>query len=206
MDLKVVEESKEKSSVNEPPKVELKEFSDELAHINPKITKADFNFEEEIRFIENLLYDNSSPRPPEELNAEIADTIVESFPSSLFPVQDNDSQRDEIDIVTNTDELLPPGFENDDSKGEIDAVEELRVDNSIPFPVNKASDFDNSSFPRPPSKPPDADFELDSGEEILVVMNTIDELECLNPRDEFDDDDYSSFMFLIYSKDLPLID
>nr|GEZ28223.1 reverse transcriptase domain-containing protein [Tanacetum cinerariifolium] len=31
--------------------------------------------------------------------------------------------REEIDIVTNTDELLPPGFENADSEGEIDAVE-----------------------------------------------------------------------------------
>nr|GEV94081.1 protein slow walker 1 [Tanacetum cinerariifolium] len=33
-----------------------------------------------------------------------------------------------------------------------------------------------------------------------VVINTIDELECLGPRDEFDDDDYSSFMFVIYSE------
>nr|GEU79989.1 hypothetical protein [Tanacetum cinerariifolium] len=50
------------------------------------------------------------------------------------------------------------------------------------------------------SIPPDAefDFELDAGEEISVVMN--DELEYLDPGDEFDDDDYSSFMFVIYSK------
>nr|GFC69423.1 hypothetical protein [Tanacetum cinerariifolium] len=53
-----------------------------------------------------------------------ANTIVESIPSSLIPVQDNDSQREEIDIITNTDELLPPGIENDDDfEGEIDAVE-----------------------------------------------------------------------------------
>nr|GFB24025.1 hypothetical protein [Tanacetum cinerariifolium] len=64
------------------------------------------------------------------------------------------------------------------------------------------SDFDNPSFPRPPSEPPDAefDFEPNSREEISVVMNTIDELECLDPKDEFDDDDYSSFMFVIYPK------
>nr|GEY55808.1 hypothetical protein [Tanacetum cinerariifolium] len=36
---------------------------------------------------------------------------------------DNDSQREEIDIITNTDELLPPDFENDDSDREIDDVE-----------------------------------------------------------------------------------
>nr|GFC73314.1 hypothetical protein [Tanacetum cinerariifolium] len=96
-------------------------------------------------------------------------------------------------------------FENDDSEEEIDVVEEIHVDNSIPnfeneLSVNEASDFDNPSFPRPPLEPPDAefDFELDAGEEISVVMNTTDELECIDPRDEFDDDDYSSFMFLIY--------
>nr|GEV18834.1 reverse transcriptase domain-containing protein [Tanacetum cinerariifolium] len=108
----------------------LKEFSGELAHINPTIKEADFDFEEEICLIENLLYDNSSPRPPEELNAEITDTIIESLPSSLIPVQDNDSQRKEIDIVCGTDELLPLSFENDDyDPGETDVVEELLVDN-----------------------------------------------------------------------------
>nr|GEV20296.1 ribonuclease H-like domain-containing protein [Tanacetum cinerariifolium] len=211
MDLKVAEESEEKSFVKEPPEVELKEFSGELAHINPKIKEADFDFEEEICLIENLLYDNSSPRPPEELNAKIANTIVEFFPSSLIPIQDNDSQREEIDIVTNTDALLPPGLENDDSEEEIDAVDELRIDNSISnseneLSDNEESDFDNPSFPRPPPKLPDAefDFEPDAGEEISVVMN--DELECLDPGGEIDDstndenDDYSSFMFLIYSE------
>nr|GEX46267.1 reverse transcriptase domain-containing protein [Tanacetum cinerariifolium] len=141
MDIKVVEESKEKSSFEEPPEVELKDFSNELAHINPEITEADYDFKEEIRLIKNLLYDNSSPRPTEELNAEIANTIVESIPSSLIPVQDNKYQREEIDIVTNTDELLPLGFENDDSEGEIDIVEELHVDNSISNSENELSDI-----------------------------------------------------------------
>nr|GEV33867.1 RNA-directed DNA polymerase, eukaryota [Tanacetum cinerariifolium] len=112
--------------------------------------------------------------------------------TEYISLQDNDSQREEIDIVTDTDELLPPGFENDDSEGEIDVVEELHVDNSIPnseneLSENEASDFDKPSVPRPPPEPPDAefDFELDVGEEISVVINTIDELECLYPRDEF---------------------
>nr|GFD52798.1 hypothetical protein [Tanacetum cinerariifolium] len=105
------------------------------------------------------------------------------------------------------DELLPPGFKNDDSEEEIDVVEELCVDNSISNSKNKLSDseesnFDNPSFPCPPSEPPDADFELDVGEEVSVVMNDIDVLECLNPKDEFDasndeNDDYFPFMFVI---------
>nr|GEW08238.1 reverse transcriptase domain-containing protein [Tanacetum cinerariifolium] len=147
----------------------LEEFSYELAHINLEITEADFDFEEEIRLIKNLLYDNSSPRPPKELNAEIADTIIES------------------------------SFKNDDSDGEIDAIEELHVDNSISnseneLSDNEGSDFDNPSFPRPPPKPPNAEF--DAREEISVVMNTI--VECLDPRDEIhEDDDYFHFMFVI---------
>ncbi|GKC71061.1 hypothetical protein Tco_1116944 [Tanacetum coccineum] len=54
----------------------LEEFSGELAHIDPippGIEKADFDLEKEIRLVENLLYDNSSPRPPKKLNLEIAD-------------------------------------------------------------------------------------------------------------------------------------
>nr|GEV28178.1 retrovirus-related Pol polyprotein from transposon TNT 1-94 [Tanacetum cinerariifolium] len=57
----------------------LNEFSIELAHIDlipSGIKEADFDLEEEIHFVENLVYDNSSLRPPEELNAEIADTIT----------------------------------------------------------------------------------------------------------------------------------
>nr|GEZ25854.1 hypothetical protein [Tanacetum cinerariifolium] len=84
------------------------DFSGELAHIKLEIPKSDFDFEEEIRLIENLLYDNLSPRPPEELNAEIAATIIMSIPSLPIPVWDGDSQREEIDIVTETDDVLPP--------------------------------------------------------------------------------------------------
>nr|GFC10817.1 hypothetical protein [Tanacetum cinerariifolium] len=116
-----------------------------------------------------------------------------------------------IDIVTNTD-VLPPGFENNDSEGEADDVKELRVDNSILNSEHKyfddeESDFDNPSVPLPPPEPPDADFDfkLDARNEILVVMNIIVEFECLNARLDFnvskdENDDYSSFMFEIYYK------
>nr|GFA15709.1 hypothetical protein [Tanacetum cinerariifolium] len=82
----------------------------------------------------------------------------------------------------------------------------LLSDNSIPLTEDKSSDSDHQddlSVPRPPLEPPNAefDFEPDTGDEILVVMNAIDELECLKPRDKFDYDDYYSFMVLIYSKD-----
>nr|GEZ64024.1 reverse transcriptase domain-containing protein [Tanacetum cinerariifolium] len=125
----------------------LEEFSGELAHINLEITESDFDFEKEIRLIENFLYDNSSPRPPEELNAKIAEMIIESLPSLPIPVQDGDSQREEIDIVIETDDVLPPSVENDDdSEGEINAVEELLSD-SIPLTEDESSDFDHQDDP-----------------------------------------------------------
>nr|GFA58909.1 reverse transcriptase domain-containing protein [Tanacetum cinerariifolium] len=155
-----------------------------------------------ISLIERLITINPCPHPMENSN-----TIVESLPSSLIPDQDNDSQREEIDIVTDTDELLPTGFENDDSEGEIYVLEELLVDNSIPSSENELSNFDhdNSLFPRPPPEPSDVefDFEPNSREEISAVMNNNDKLECFDLGDEIDiftnveDDDYFPFMFVI---------
>nr|GFA92487.1 reverse transcriptase domain-containing protein [Tanacetum cinerariifolium] len=126
-----------------------------------------------IILIERLITINPCPRPMKNSN-----TIVESLPSSPIQLQDSDSQREEIDIFTRTDELLPSSFENDDydSEGEIYVLEELLVYNSI------------------------------SREVILAVMNNIEELiddECFDPGGEIDilanvkDDDYFSFMFVI---------
>nr|GFA26444.1 hypothetical protein [Tanacetum cinerariifolium] len=114
----------------------------------------------------------------------------------------NDPLLEEADSFLAFDNSIPQGIDNFayDSEGDIRFLEALLSDDSIPFSNNELPefDFDNPSFPRPPLEPPNAKF--DSGEEISVMMNTIDELKCLDPRDEFDDDGYSSFIFLIYSK------
>nr|GEZ27123.1 reverse transcriptase domain-containing protein [Tanacetum cinerariifolium] len=184
----------------------LEEFSRPLMPIHiAKEERIRREHAEYISLIERLRTINPCPHPTVNAN-----TTVESFPLSLILVQDNDSQREEIDIVTDTNELLPPGFENDDSEEEIDVVDDLHVDNSISNSENKLSDneesdSDNPSFPRPPPKPPDAefDFELNSKEVISIVMYDNDEFECLDPRDEIDvstndeDDDYFPFMFVI---------
>nr|GEU34796.1 hypothetical protein [Tanacetum cinerariifolium] len=72
-----------------------------------RIKEADFDLEEEILPVENLLYDNSSPRPLEELNVEIAITIVEFLSTSPILVEDNDSQIEEIDLFLATNDLMP---------------------------------------------------------------------------------------------------
>nr|GFB36275.1 hypothetical protein [Tanacetum cinerariifolium] len=102
---------------------------------------------EYISRMEMLFTINPHPRPTVNANMN-----VESIPSSLIPIQDNDSQWEEIDIITNMDDVLPPGIDNDDdSKEEIDADEELHVENSISnfeneLSDNEASDFDNRHF------------------------------------------------------------
>nr|GEV82324.1 hypothetical protein [Tanacetum cinerariifolium] len=153
----------------------LEEFSGELAHINlipPEIEEADFNLEGEIHLVENLLYDNSFPRPPEELNPEIDDTILESLSPFPIPIEDYDSKMEEIDLFLATDDLMPPSIENNDydSEGDIHFLKELLSDDPFPIPKNESSNFDHHddpSFPRSPPEPPDVeilfDFEPDTG-------------------------------------------
>nr|GEU96117.1 reverse transcriptase domain-containing protein [Tanacetum cinerariifolium] len=145
-----------------------------------KIEEADFDFEEEIHLIENLLYDYSSSRPPKELNAEIAEMIIESLPLSFISIQDNDSQREEIDIVTNTD-VLPPGFDDYDPG-------EIYVDNPIPRSENELSDFyqDDPSFLRTPPEPPDVESLFDSKPDVIAeeISNKLNEDDCFDPGRE----------------------
>nr|GEU72120.1 reverse transcriptase domain-containing protein [Tanacetum cinerariifolium] len=185
---------------------------------------------EESKDYSNPLFDNDEINS-DELESHVESNFVESlsnhdtvkfdhlkeFSGPLMPIHIAEEDRirrehaeyisrmemEEIDIVTNTDELLPPGYENNDSEGEIDAVDGLHVDNSISnfeneLSDNEESDFDNPSILRPPPEPPDAEFK----EEISLVMNDSDELECLDPRDDFnvsndENDDYFPFIFVI---------
>nr|GFB04437.1 hypothetical protein [Tanacetum cinerariifolium] len=119
-----------------------------------------------------------NPRPHPLVNANMN---VESLPSLPIPVQDNNSQREEIDIVTSTDDVLPPSVENDDSDGEVDAVDDLRVIIS--------SQILNMSLPR-----------MRILTLITLGRNTIVEIECIDARVKFDvfndeNDDYSYCMF-----------
>ncbi|GJS35885.1 hypothetical protein Tco_0534267 [Tanacetum coccineum] len=113
------------SIIDFSPKIDpfLEEFAGEFALINPippGITGADFDPEGDISLVEKLLYDNSSPRPPKELNSEISDTMIESFSSSPIPVKDSDSLMDENDIFLVTDDSIPPGIDSDSYDSEED--------------------------------------------------------------------------------------
>ncbi|GJZ18295.1 hypothetical protein Tco_0554418, partial [Tanacetum coccineum] len=79
------------------------------------------------------LYDNSSPRPPEEFNSENSDAVIESFSPYHILVEGSDSLMEEIDIFLTPDDSMPPGLENDDYDSERDILflEEL-ISNDSP--------------------------------------------------------------------------
>ncbi|GKC93058.1 hypothetical protein Tco_1158500 [Tanacetum coccineum] len=86
--------------------------------------------EGEIHLVERLLYDNSSPRPPKELNVEKS---IESFSPSLIPIEDSDSLIKEINLFLTPDDSMPPGIENDDYDSEFFLEEFLSNDSpSLP--------------------------------------------------------------------------
>nr|GEY14602.1 hypothetical protein [Tanacetum cinerariifolium] len=163
---------------------------------------------EYINQMEMLFTINLRPHP-----LTYANTNVESFSSLPILIQDSDPHQEEINVVTSTDDVLPPGIDNDDSEEEVDAID-LRVNNSIQnskheYSEIEDSDFDNPSVPLPPSKKP-PDEEIDFENEISVVRNTIVKFECIDARVKFDvfndeNDDLSYFMFVIFDKMFSLL-
>ncbi|GJV58351.1 hypothetical protein Tco_1459356 [Tanacetum coccineum] len=141
-----------------------------LVEFSPGIEKADFDLEEEIHLVDNLLYDKSSPRPPKELNLEIDDTIFESLSPSPILVVDWD----------------------------IRFLEELLNNDSLPLPEFESFHFDPSS-PHPPPEPPDVEISL-IFEPNVPVINNFDELnedECFDPGgNDIDVEVDNSFTFV----------
>ncbi|GJR55162.1 hypothetical protein Tco_1405683 [Tanacetum coccineum] len=97
-----------RDNVISSPKIDLliEEFAGELAliaPIPPGIVEANLDPKEDIRFIENLMYDNSFPRPPETLKDD-SETVIDS--NNDYSSSDDDSYED-IDYV----DASPPDSE-----------------------------------------------------------------------------------------------
>ncbi|GKA43676.1 hypothetical protein Tco_0736400 [Tanacetum coccineum] len=122
--------------------------------IPPGIDDVNLDPEGDILFLESLLYDNSSPRPPEEFNYE---NPAKSFSPSPIPVEDSDSLMEEIDIFLDGDDSIPSGIENDDFDSEDD-------DNSTSRP-----EFESFHVDYPDSK----NSTIDVVEDIPVDRNKI---------------------------------
>nr|GEY66345.1 hypothetical protein [Tanacetum cinerariifolium] len=143
-----------------------------------------------------------NPRPHNPTNVN---TNVECFSSLPIPIQESDLRQEEIDVVSVTNDVLPPS--DDDSDEEIDVVDVLRVDNFIQnseheYSESEDSNFDNPLLPLPPPEPPDKefDFEINFENEISVERNVIVKFECIDAKVNFDvfndeNDVLSYFMF-----------
>nr|GEW18847.1 hypothetical protein [Tanacetum cinerariifolium] len=166
----------------------LDEFAGELIFLKsipPGIYEADCDPEKEIRLIEKLLYDNSSPRPSKEFNSENSDAVIESFSPSPILVEDSDSLMEEIDLSLTSDDSMPSGIENDDYdfEGDILFLEEFLSNDSLSLPKNESFHFDVPSSPRPPVKPLDDDeIDPDMGILTVKVVGDIFEHYVLMPR------------------------
>nr|GEW30326.1 hypothetical protein [Tanacetum cinerariifolium] len=121
------------------------------------IDETDCHPEEEIHLTKRLLYDNSSPRPPEEIVFENSNADIESFSPSPIPVEDSDSHIKEIDLPFTLDDPMPLSIEDDDydSGRDILILEELLDNYSLSLPANESYHLYIPSPYRPLAKPPD---------------------------------------------------
>nr|GEX23682.1 hypothetical protein [Tanacetum cinerariifolium] len=138
----------------------LDEFAGELTllkSIPPGIDETDYNFEEDIRLIEKLLYNNSSPRPPKEFVSVNSEAKTESFSPSPILVKDSDSLMEEIDLFCTPDYPMPPGIvdEDYDSERDILILKDLPSNNTLSFAEKESFHFDIPLFSRPSANPPD---------------------------------------------------
>nr|GFB62963.1 hypothetical protein [Tanacetum cinerariifolium] len=117
----------------------------------------------------------------------------------------NDPLLEEANLFLSDDSILP-GIENvaDDPEGDIRFLEELLISDFILSHESSEDNFeDNPSISRPPTEPPDDNFNLEP-EVISAVMEDIDKPdEHFNPGGEIfvstnnKDVDYFPFMFVI---------
>nr|GEZ32005.1 hypothetical protein [Tanacetum cinerariifolium] len=148
--------------------------------IPPEIDETNCDPEEEIRLIEKLLYDNSSPRPPEEFTSKNSDAEIESFSPFPIPVEDSDSLMEETDLSFTPDDPMPPSIENDDYDSERDMLifKEFHSNDSLSLPENESFHLNIPSFSCPPAKPPDDDL----GILTVKVVDDISEHDVPMPK------------------------
>nr|GFB01418.1 hypothetical protein [Tanacetum cinerariifolium] len=124
------------SSIIIPSKIVslLDEFVGELTllkSISPRIDETDCHPEEEIRLNKRLLYDNSSPRPPEEFVSDNSNADIKSFSPYPIPIKDSDSHMEESDLSLNPVEPNSRDFTMDVVEN-ISLTKEPQVLNTVP--------------------------------------------------------------------------
>ncbi|GKA37597.1 reverse transcriptase domain-containing protein [Tanacetum coccineum] len=144
------------TSIVYSPKIDslLEEFAGELAHIDllpPEINEADFDPEEDIRLVEQVLYDNSPPLDALKDHFEIFFDSNDDCTSS----DDNPFYSEDIDYV----EASPPD-------SELVSLEEIESLNDYPTP---STDFVLKSPSSVPIPVEDSDFFLEKSKTFLSL-------------------------------------
>nr|GEZ26452.1 hypothetical protein [Tanacetum cinerariifolium] len=101
----------------------------------------------------------------------------------------NDPLLEKVNLFLASDYSIPPGIENFEYEGDIRFLEELLIDDSIPFPNNESFDFeDNPSFPRPSPEPLDVEFFFDSKPDVIAeeISDKLIDNEYFDPGGEID--------------------
>nr|GFB02394.1 reverse transcriptase domain-containing protein [Tanacetum cinerariifolium] len=156
-----------------------------------------------IKRMEMLFTINPRPHNPTNNN-----TNVESFSSFSFPNQESEPHQEEIDVVSITNDVLPPS--DDDSDEEVDVVGDLRVDNVIQnseheYSESEDSNFDNPLLSLPPPESPDKEFDFEIF--FSVLRNVIVKFECIDAKVKFNvfNDENDVFMLIMIAKKFSLL-
>nr|GFA50167.1 hypothetical protein [Tanacetum cinerariifolium] len=167
-----------------------------LTSISPGIDETDCHPEKEIRFAKRLLYDNSSPRPPEEIVSDNSNADIESFSPSPIPNKDSDSHMEEIDLSFNPDDPMPPSIEDDDYDfgRDISILKELLDNYSLSLPATESYHFDIPLPYRPPAKPPDGN----TGTLNIKIMGDVSDQKAFQP--------FAECPMIIHGKNTPVLD
>ncbi|GKE82331.1 hypothetical protein Tco_1552331, partial [Tanacetum coccineum] len=120
----------------------------------------------------SLLCSNSSSQSPENSH-----TIIKSLPISTTLIEDSDPNREEIDIFSGPDDLIPPGIESD-----FDSEEDI-IDNLL-----------NNDFTRE-----HLTFNIEPDAPVINNIDEINEDECFDPGGgEIDVEVDNSFTFVTW--------
>nr|GEV10012.1 hypothetical protein [Tanacetum cinerariifolium] len=139
------------SSIIIPSKIDslFDEFAGELTLLKSiplGINETDCHPEEETHFTKRLLYDNSSPRPPEEFVSDNSNADIESFSPSPVPIKDSDSHMEEVDLFCTPNYPMPSGIDTKDVVENISPTKEPQVLTAFAHPSHPSTESEVLAF------------------------------------------------------------
>nr|GFB10618.1 reverse transcriptase domain-containing protein [Tanacetum cinerariifolium] len=181
---------------------EIEDFLNEDS-IQFGVENSPFNMDKDIVFLESLLKDD--PIPPHPINPNQTKLPIEEtnhslkmgyehFNTTLLTKDESEPRQEEIDVVSETNDVLPPS--DDDSDDEVDVDGNVIQNTEHEYSESEDSDLDNLLLPLPPPEPPDKEFDFEK--EISVEKNLIVKFECIDARMKFDVEN-DVFKIIIFS-------